>query len=272
MSMALGTVPLARFRSAFSDLGQSLKRLQLAYWLGFRETLLLYRIAKIGPLWMTIHTGFWALAVGYLLGPSIGHGDPSYFIYVTLGFALFSTFQIFIGDGAGVFVRAGNFILNVPNPFLVYVIKVGAKASIQVVMVAPVVVVAMLYARQPIALETLLVIPGLLLCGVFGIGVTLFLGTIAVRNRDVIFAVGAGMRLLLFITPIFWIVEDRSGTRGLVADANPLYHLITLVREPIMGVAPDPLHWMFGGASAVAALTIGFLTFAWFRGRMAIWL
>lgn len=258
--------------SAFSDLGQSLKRLQLAYWLGFRETLLLYRIAKIGPLWMTIHTGFWALAVGYLFAPSIGHGEPSYFVYVTVGFALYSTFQIFIGDGSSVFVRAGSLILNVPNPFLIYVVKVAAKASIQVVMVSPVVIAAMLYARQPVGPEMIFAIPGLILCGVFGIGVTLFLGTIAVRNRDVIFAVAAGMRLLLFITPIFWIVEDRGGMRGLIAAVNPLYHLITLVREPILGQVPDPLHWLVGGASALLSLCVGFLTFAWFRGRMAIWL
>ena len=270
--MGLIRVPLTRLGTAFSDLGQSLKRLRLAYWLGFRETLLLYRIAKIGPLWMTIQTGFWALAVGYLFGPTMGHGEPGYYVYVTVGFALYSTFQIFIGDGAGVFVRAGSFILNVPNPFLFYVIKVAAKASIQVAMVSPVIVVAMLYARQPITPQIVLAIPGLFLCGAFGIGVTLFLGTIAVRNRDVIFAVGAGMRLLLFITPIFWIVEDRGGTRSLIANANPLHHLITLVREPIMGQVPDPVHWIFGALSALVSLSIGFLTFARFRGRMAIWL
>ena len=261
-----------RLGSAYLDLIQSLKRLQLAYWLGFRETLLLYRIAKIGPLWITIHTGFWALAVGYIFVPSIGHGEPSYFVYVTVGFALYSTFQIFIGDGSGVFVRAGSLILNVPNPFLIYVIKVAAKASIQVVMVSPVVIVAMLYARQPITPEIVYAIPGLLLCGAFGIGATLFLGTIAVRNRDVIFAVAAGMRLLLFITPIFWMVEDRGGIRGLIGNVNPLYHLITLVRAPIMGQVPDPFHWLVGGASALLSLCVGFLTFAWFRGRMAIWL
>lgn len=265
-------MPLTRLGGAFSDLGQSLKRLQLAYLLGFRETLLLYRIAKIGPLWMTIQTGFWALAVGYLFSPSIGHGEPSYYVYVTVGFALYSTFQIFIGDGAGVFVRSANLILNVPNPFLIYVVKVAVKASIQVTMVSPVIVVAMVIARQPVGPETIFAIPGLLLCGAFGIGVTLFLGTLAVRNRDVIFAVEAGMRLLMFITPIFWIVEDRGGTRGLIANVNPLYHLITLVREPIMGRVPDPFHWLIGGGSALVALTIGFLTFAWFRGRMAVWL
>jgi ABC-type polysaccharide/polyol phosphate export permease len=80
------------------------------------------------------------------------------------------------------------------------------------------------------------------------------------------------MRLMLFVTPIFWIVAQRTGLRASLADINPLYHLITIVREPLMGTLPASHHWYIGFGSMVAALTVGFFVFAIYRGRIAIWL
>jgi len=259
-------------RAASSDVFESLKRIRLAFWLGFRETILPYRMAKIGPLWMTLSTGLWTLAICFLLGPTIGRGEPGYYVYVSVGMALYSTFQIFISDGSTTFVRSASLILNVPNPFFIYVIRIAAKAAIQIIVVCPIVVIAMFVAGQSITPAILYALPGLVLCSAFGIGVTLLLGSFAVRYRDLVFAVQALMRLLLFVTPIFWIVAERSGPRVLVAYVNPLYHLIEVVREPVLGQVPDPVHWFFAGLSAVLALLLGFLTFAWYRGRMAIWL
>ena len=263
---------MLQLQAALDDVRQSLKRLRLAFYLGWRESILPYRAARIGPFWMMLQTALWAGAIGYFLAPSAGRGEPSYYVYVTVGIALYSTFLIFISEGASVFVREKNLILNVPNPFLIYVLKIAAKALIQVVMTIPIIILSFLVAGlQPNGM-ILLAIPALVLLFLFGIGVTLTLGTLGVRFRDVIFATQAAMRLMLFVTPIFWIVEQRHGARRMLAEINPLYHFISIVRDPIMGKAADMHHWNIALASTVMALMLGFLLFAYYRGRIAIWL
>jgi len=40
-----------------------------------------------------------------------------------------------------------------------------------------------------------------------------------------------------------WMVGSAENLR-LVADANPAYHLIEIVRAPALGMAPQPLSWV----------------------------
>jgi len=258
--------------TAWVDITQSVRHYKLAFFLGWRDSILRYRVAKIGPLWMMIQTALWVGAICFFFGPSIGKNDPQYYIYVAVGISLYSTFLIFISEGVSVFIREASLILNVPNPFFIYVLKIAVKAIIQIIMTIPVIATVMLIAGKPLTSTSLLVMPGLVLCVLFGIGVTLLLGTLGARYRDIIFATHALMRLMLFITPIFWIVTQKTGLRTLIAEINPLYHLITVVRQPLLGILPASHHWYIATGSVIAALALGILIFSWYRGRIAIWL
>jgi ABC-type polysaccharide/polyol phosphate export permease len=221
---------------------------------------------------MTAQTAVWAGSIGFLFSNSIGAGEPAYYVYVATGIALYMTFTIFFSDGVSAFLRESSLILNVPNPYLIYVGKLSVKALLQVVMSLPVLAAALYLSHTPLKPVALLALPGLALALVFGSGLSMFLASIAVRMRDLVFAVQAAMRLLLFITPVFWLVETRGGTRGMLAHVNPLYHHLQMVRAPLMGSAPEPINVVFAIGSAVIALAIGFMTFALMRKRIAIWL
>ena len=64
------------------------------------------------------------------------------------------------------------------------------------------------------------------------------------------------MRVLFFATPVFWLVEG-SGVRAMAAQYNPLAHLLSLAREPLLG-APMPLDSL--------ALMTGFAVLSWVVG------
>lgn len=257
---------------ALDDIKESTRRVKLAFFLALRDSIFPYRVAYLGPLWMTIQTALTVAVVAFFLGPTVGKLHPSYLVYVAFGISLYTALQVFISGGVGVFVDEKNLILNVPNPFMIYVLKIAAKSAIQLAMAVPVMVVALSIDGHSITPAVWLAVPALLVCFVFGLGVTLGLGTLGTRYRDLIFATRATMRLLFFATPVFWIVDQTNAVRAMVANANPLYHLITLVRDPFLGRVPDAFHWVCGVGSAATALALGILLFAWNRGRMAIWL
>jgi ABC-type polysaccharide/polyol phosphate export permease len=77
---------------------------------------------------------------------------------------------------------------------------------------------------------------------------------------------------LFLLTPIMWQPESLRGA-GLrvIADANPLYHLVEVFREPLLGVAPEPVTWAVSGASTALSLAVGVYFYARYRRRVAFW-
>ena len=57
--------------------------------------------------------------------------------------------------------------------------------------------------------------------------------------RDLPFIVVNVMRLLMFITPVFWSHEGVGGWRGILYHWNPLTHYIDIFRRPVVeGIVP----------------------------------
>lgn len=260
-----------KLQAAWSDLTRSLRRFPLVLLLGWRDVSLPFREASLGPYWITFHLALWSLAIGFLYGPEMG-GSTNYLVYVTLGISIFSTMRVFLAQGASSFIGHAGTILNVPNPYLVYVLRLPVAAGIEFIMAIPVIALAFWLTNWMPGPVALLSIVGLLILFAFGIGTSLFLASVAPRIRDVVFLMNMVMRFLFFVTPVFWLVSEPHGARRLVAEINPLYHLLTIIREPLMGVTPDPVHYVISIAAALAALTLGFATFAKMRGRLAFWL
>ena len=80
------------------------------------------------------------------------------------------------------------------------------------------------------------------------------------------------LQISLFLTPVFWAPEQLTGRAVLLMQFNPLYHLIALVRQPLLGEVPSITHW---------AAVIGMAIFGWIltiyvmgklRHRIVYWL
>jgi ABC-type polysaccharide/polyol phosphate export permease len=117
----------------------------------------------------------------------------------------------------------------------------------------------------------LLVLPGLLLIALNVMWIALLLGIICSRFRDVPLIVASIVQVIFFLTPILWQPSLLGQHPGFV-DMNPFYHLIELVRMPLLGHSPPLASWM-------TALVIGaigwfgtFMLFSRFRKRITYWL
>lgn len=65
--------------------------------------------------------------------------------------------------------------------------------------------------------------------------VTLLLSTLATVVRDVQMILQAAMRMLFFLTPIFWDPSNLSETFDTTLQINPLYYLINGFRDTFLG-------------------------------------
>lgn len=64
----------------------------------------------------------------------------------------------------------------------------------------------------------------------------------------------------------------RDIGRGLIAEINPFYHLIELVRAPLLGSAPDPLSWFVVSAMCVGGFALAALVVTRAHRRLVHWL
>jgi ABC-type polysaccharide/polyol phosphate export permease len=99
--------------------------------------------------------------------------------------------------------------------------------------------------------NTFLAIPGLFFVIVNVIWVAAALAIVSTRYRDIQPIIGTIVQLMMFATPIMWPVTSL-GNATIVAEANPIYHLIEVVRAPMLGSAPELRSWLVACGLAVA--------------------
>jgi ABC-type polysaccharide/polyol phosphate export permease len=128
------------------------------------------------------------------------------------------------------------------------------------------------YAGVSITWATLLAVPGLLLLCLNGLWIAILVGAVCARYRDVQQLVSNLLQISLFLTPIFWSADQLTGRASMLADYNPLYYLIAIVREPLMGKAPETLHWVVVAVVTLLGWTLTIHVMGKFRHRIVYWL
>jgi lipopolysaccharide transport system permease protein len=80
------------------------------------------------------------------------------------------------------------------------------------------------------------------------------------------------LQISMFITPILWSADQLKGRASALATYNPLYHIIAVVRDPMMGKMPQPLAWMVVVLIAIFGWTLTVFVMSKFRHRIVYWL
>jgi lipopolysaccharide transport system permease protein len=107
------------------------------------------------------------------------------------------------------------------------------------------------------------VLPGLFLVFANQIWLGIVVAVLSTRYRDVAQLIATTIQIAVFATPIMWPVSSLGDSR-FIANVNPLYHLVEIVRGPLLGTAPPLMSWMvatgvcaIGYLVAIALLTRG---------------
>jgi ABC-type polysaccharide/polyol phosphate export permease len=100
--------------------------------------------------------------------------------------------------------------------------------------------------------------------------VSILFGMISARFRDVPPIVASIVQVVFFITPIFWPAAALGEHRWL-AEFNPIYAAIDVMRAPLLGQPTEPHSWLILAIVTVLGCVGTFAFFARFRTRIAYW-
>jgi ABC-type polysaccharide/polyol phosphate export permease len=233
-----------------------------------------YRRTVLGPWWATLSTGAMIGSVGLVFGSIFGGDMSKYMPFFATGSIIWAFISSSLVEGCNIFTQppASGLIKSIPSPLVLHIYRMLARQTI--VLAHNVTLIVLLWAifRWDFGPGILLAIPGLVIIAVALAGASLVLGVLCARFRDIQQIVATLLQLLFLVTPIVWMPNALRGARHFLLSGNPLYHLIEVVRGPVLGELPPVETWLIAIFAAALSFVGGLALYSRFRHRVPYWL
>ena len=244
------------------DLFAALREWRLWTTLGWNDIRQKYRRSMIGPFWITISMAIFILILGIVYSRIFHVGVSEYLPFLTVGYITWGFISQTTIESCTAFLEGERIIKQIRLPYAVYVLRVVCRNFIIFLHNAVVFVpVAIIFSVNP-GLHGLMVVPGLALLCLNLSWVALSLSILNSRFRDLQQIVTTFVQIMLFVTPIMWPLSTL-GDSIYIAEINPLYHLIDIVRSPLLGQTPEISSWLV----AIALMFPGSAVSMWLLRR-----
>jgi ABC-type polysaccharide/polyol phosphate export permease len=258
-------------RLAIQDIVRSLRDIGLAAFLAWEDIRQRYVRTMLGPLWIVLSTGILFSVMGFVMANLLHQKISDYLPFMISGLLVWGLISSSISESSQVLVTSVPLITSFPIPIFTHYIRFVLRNYI--IFLHNVIILLIVLALFPpqVNFHTWLVIPGLALDMLILMSMAIFLSLANLRYRDTHLAVASTMQVLPFVTPIFWdrgMLEDHKW----IADVNPFYHMIQIVRGPMLGQAVSVVSWEVAAALAVTLLITACFLFTRYRHRIIFWL
>ncbi len=259
--------------AALDDLLMTMRQLRLVTVFGWQDIRQRYRRSVLGPFWITVTMAVMIGALGIVFGAVLNSPMSTYLPFLTIGLIMWTFMSSVVQEGCTAFTAVEGMIRQMPIPFFVYVLRMFWRNTIILAHNFVIFPFVCLILGKPIGWEALFVIPGFLLVSVNLLWVSVCAAVLCTRFRDFTQIVASILQVAFYVSPIIWMPTALPGrTASMILDPNPIYHMLAIIRDPLLGVMPTATNWLVCGALAV----IGWIFALWLMGRartrIAYWL
>lgn len=257
---------------ALLDVKQGFAMYPLWWALAWQDTKQRYRRSVLGPFWITASTGVMVAAMGPLYGALLGQNVAGYIQHLAVSLIIWTFISASVNEAGTVFVGSEGYIKQVALPLSIYVLRLISKNLLMLAHNA-VIIAVVLFLLPPNHWGSIWKVPlGLLLVTANLAWLVLLLGMLSARFRDIPQLVANIVQVGFFLSPIIWKVEMLSPSKRFLADFNPLYHFIEVIRAPLLGEPIRALSWIVTIALLFFGGAVSYLAFTRFRARVPYWL
>lgn len=182
-------------------------------------------------------------------------------------------FSSIVTEGCTGFIVAEGIIKQLPLPLFIHILRMIWRNILILghnILIFPLVLLAV---GKPMYWVALLSIPGFLVALVNLTWVALLLATICTRYRDFAQMVTSLLQVVFYLTPIMWMPSLLPAGRSYYfLQYNPVYHLLEIVRAPLLGYAPSSTSWFVSIILALLGWGLTLKIYSRYKRRIAYWL
>lgn len=258
---------------AWRDVLAALKRHHIFTSLGWQDVATRYRRSRVGAFWLTINILVMIATLGLVFGALFRMPMEEMLPYLAIGLIVWGYLSTLINEGCTGFIMAQETILQVRMPLFTHVMRVLWRNTIilghNLMILPPLFLVFM----KPLTPMALLALPGFMLIILNAAWIMLALAIACTRFRDLTQIAQNAVQVMFYVTPIIWsatLLPSHVGTTML--DFNPFYHLINIVRAPLLGHAPSTLNWAVSALMALIGWVVTLAFFGRYHKRIPYWL
>jgi lipopolysaccharide transport system permease protein len=264
---------LSSVRIAIKDIVAASTRYPLIAMLGWQDVRQRYRRSILGPFWLTISMGVMIATLGLVFGQIFKSPMEEFLPFLTAGLVHWGFITATLINGCSGFISAEGIIKQLPIPLFVHIMRLVWQNLIILahnIVIFPLVLIAV---GRPLGMVVFLYIPGLLLLIINLTWMILFLAVVCARFRDLPRMVESILQVVYFLTPIVWLPKllPERATIYLL-DSNPAFHLLEIVRSPLLGQFPTAMNWIVSSVLAFCGWIVALILYGRYKRRIAYWL
>jgi ABC-type polysaccharide/polyol phosphate export permease len=259
-------------RQGIIDVRNGLQHIGLPIILSWHDVLQRYRRSALGPFWLTLSMAIMIGTIAAVFGGIFNVDLYEFLPFVTVGYILWAFFQGIMTDGCQGFIAAEGIIKQLPLPLSVHVLRVVIRNGIAFLHNIVIVPIVFLITQHPISSVAFLSVLGLVFFILNLFWITLLLSTVCARFRDLSQIITSALQIVFYATPIMWMpsfITNEKLTKFL--KLNPLFHLMELVRAPLLGIVPSLENWIFASTFLIVGWAFTLAFFGRFRKRVPYW-
>ena len=259
---------------AWLDFSAGLSKWRVWVMLAYQDIKLRYRRSVLGPLWLTLSMAISVYSMGFLYSHLFHTDLQFYFPFLVGGMVTWALISTQVSELTETFILSDGLIKQIKLPYTLYVHRVVARNFFiffhNVIVIVPVMIIFHEVAK--VNMNTLLLIPGLLLVYVNSFFYGTALAMLGARYRDIGPVIKSVIQIVFFLTPIMWRPETLSPNKQFIVQLNPFSSFVEIVRAPLIGQLPTTHDVMMVLAMTLAGILISYAMFVRYRSRIVYWL
>ncbi|KRB06196.1 hypothetical protein [Lysobacter sp. Root690] len=259
----------------FTHLLHSLRRPDHWVYGSWLDTVVKYRKTRLGIVWLLIPTVVYIWGIGgFLAALQPGVSGPNFLAHVGMGFLVFRFFSTVLIDATSVFANSQSYIYDGHVRLTDFVLRSVARSFYYFLLSLPVVAIAVLASPQfdPAGLAPSIAGMAVVVLNLFLYGVLFSIA--GARFPDLHELMGSAIMALFLITPIVWYSSAASAEtlHGQLMRLNPLYHLLAVVRGPLLQEAVEPTTYAYLGGLTLVGVLLASVVYGAKARRVPVWL
>jgi lipopolysaccharide transport system permease protein len=198
-----------------------------------------YQRSTLGVGWIFLNLAISILAIGVIYSQLLGQELREFIPFLAIGLVGWGYLTSSIVEGGNAFVVSEGYIKQIGLPTYVYVFRFFVSITTTLLISLPAFFVVAIFYSVPFGPGTLWVLPGILLVGLVSFLMIAIFSHLNVRFRDVSHIASLSLQVMFFVTPIIWPAQLLNKHRlAWVIDLNPFYHILEVLRRPLLTSQP----------------------------------
>lgn len=261
--------------SLFHDLAQSVRHPEFWSYSAWLEIATKYRRSRLGILWMMAPALLYVWGMGWFFFGSRQVALAPYIAHLGVGFLVYRLAIMIVVDSATVAAAQRAFILDGRTRLTDFALRVVARAFFYLLMALPVMLPLLFMPGLHVdGLATLFSITGLLVVLLNCMWMAVIVAMAGARFTDIGEFTNNLYLLGYIFTPIMWYASDApAGTyRGLFMRLNPIFHMIEVVRAPLLQGESEASSWVFMGLMTLFGWGMALLLYRRYVRMVPLWI